>query len=319
MTRGEIARIKKMLTGPLGKRLNTADAARTELPQRFENTNSRREVTRLLAPTLDRSTARKFAGIVEQDRARLEATLKKIKADAVRASRDRQRTLQAAAAQLTSGLQTAAQLPVSGSSIGRVLLNVPFLISANSSVELEQFQIIENNSFAKFRARVENPDDFFGTVKFFYVWTNPKNAFEVINVTGFVLFNGHCSVGVSGGIFPGDRQASVLVKGRLEILEFFNDPPTSPLSQPDQEVTVLQMREAALGFGEVGAVDARDVFRGVALSHLHMVVPPLGVVVFGVVAFAGCGTGKNGSNAAVDFASGAFQVGSPAVLLATLT
>lgn len=273
----------------------------------------------MLAPTLDRSTVKKFADIVEQDRARLDARLKRIKAETVRASRDRQRTLQTAAAQLVNGLQAVGQLPVDGSPIGRVLLNVPFLISANSSVELEQFQIIENKSFAKFRARVENPDVFFGNVKFFYVWTNPKNAFEVINVTGFVTFNGHCSVGVDGGLFPGDRQAGVSVKGRLDILEFFNDPPTSPLSQPDQEVTALQMRETAFSFGEVGALDARDVFRGLALSHLHMVVPPLAVIVFGVVAAVSCGTGKNGSNAAADFASGAFQVGSPAVLLATLT
>ena len=319
MTRSEIARIKKMLTGPLGRRLDQAEAAQAGLPRRVQNIERRREATRLLASTMDRSTIRKFATIVEQDRARLDATLTRLKADAVRASRDRQRTLKAAAAQLVDGLQAVGQLPAGGSAIGRVLLNVPFLISANSGVELEQFQTIENNSFAKFRARVGNPDDFFGTVKFFYVWTNPKNAFEVINVTGFVIFNGHCSVGVDGGLLPGDRQASVLVKGRLEILEFFNDPPTSPLSQPDQEVTVLQMRETALGFGEVGALDARDVFRGVGLSHLHMIVPPRGVVVFGVVAFAGCGTGRDGSTAAVDFASGSFQVGSPAVLLATLT
>jgi hypothetical protein len=319
MTRSEIARIKKMLTGPLGKRLDKADAAQDDLPRRLQNKDSRREATRLLAPTLDRSTVKKFADVVEQDRARLDARLKRIKAEAVRASRDRQRTLQTAAAQLVNGLQAVGQLPVDGSPIGRVLLNVPFLISANSSVELEQFQIIENKSFAKFRARVENPDVFFGNVKFFYVWTNPKNTFEVINVAGFVTFNGHCSVGVDGGLFPGDRQASVLVKGRLDILEFFNDPPTSPLSQPDQEATALQMRETAFGFGEVGAIDARDVFRGLGLSHLHMVVPPLAVIVFGVVAAVSCGTGRDGSNAAADFASGAFQVGSPAVLLVTLT
>jgi hypothetical protein len=318
MTRSEIARIKKMLTGPLGKRLDKANAAQADLPRRLQNKDSRREVTRLLAATVDRSTVKKFAEIVEQDRARLEARLKKIKAEAVRASRDRQRTLRTAAAQLVNGWQAVAQL-LDESQIGHVLLNIPFLISANSSVELEQFQIIENNSFAKFRTRVENPDDFFGNVNFFYVWTNPKNTFEVINVAGFVMFNGHCSLGVGGGLFPGDRQASVTVEGRLDILEMFNDPPTSPLAQPDQTVTALQMRETAFGWGEVGAVDARDLFRGLGLTHIQMVVPPLATIVFGVVAAVSCGTGEDSSNAEADFASGAFQVGSPAVVLATLT
>ena len=319
MTETEIARIKKLLTGPLGKRLDKANAAQADQPTGFRNKDSRREVARLLKPTLYRATAAKFAEIATADQARLEARLKKIKAEAVRGSRDRQRTLSAAAAQVVNEWQAIAQVPLDESQIGHVLLNVPFVISASSSVELEQFQIIENKSFAKFRTRVEDGDDFRGDVRFSYVWTNPKNAFEVINVAGFVIFNGHCSLGVGGGLFPGDRQASVTVAGRLDILEMFNDPPTSPPVQADQKVTALQMKESAGGFSEVGAVDARDIFRGLGLTHLNMIVPPLATIVFVVAAAVSCGTGEDSGLAEADFASGAFQVGSPAVLLATLT
>ena len=268
---------------------------------------------------LERKTAAKFAEIAAADRARLEARLKKIKAEAVRGSRDRQRTLSAAAAQVVNHWQAIAQVPLDESQIGHVLLNVPFDISPGGGAELEEFQIIENKSFAKFRTRVNDGGRFTGEARFSFLWTNPKNAFEVINVAAFVIFNGHCFIGVDSGLFPGARDASLTVTGRLDILEMFNDPPTSPPVQADQKVTVLHMEEDSGGFSEVGAIDARDIFRGLGLSHLNMIVPPLATIVFVVAAAVSTATGEDGATAEADFASGAFQVGSPAVLLATLT
>ena len=316
MTRTEIARIKKMLTGPLGKRLDKANAARVDRPRRLTNKDSRRAAARLLAPTLDRATAREFAGLVAADQARLEAASNKLRAEAVRASRDNQRTLKAAAVQLVNGWQQLVQIP---GQIGHEVLNKPFLIWPTNSVDLEASEIIPVNSFAKFRTRVDDGDDFIGDVKFFYLWRNPKDTVAVINVTGFVIFNGHCFIGVGGGIFPADRRASVTVEGRLDVLEWFNQPPTSPPQQPDQRVTALTMSEEADGFGEVGAVDAKDIFRGFGLTATQVIVPPSAVMVFVVVAAVTCNTGEDDSIAEADFASGAFQVGSPAVLIATLS
>ena len=77
MTRNEIARLKKLLTGPVGKRLEKANAAQFDLPRRLRNKDSRRAVTRALASTLDRSTIRTFTAIAEQDHAKLEARLRR--------------------------------------------------------------------------------------------------------------------------------------------------------------------------------------------------------------------------------------------------
>jgi hypothetical protein len=319
MTKTEIARLKKLLSGPVGKRLDKANPANAAPLLRVRNKDSRRKATRVLAATLDRSAAKTFAAIVEQDRSKLDARLKKIKADAVRASRDRQRALKVAAAQYLNEWQQVVQLPLDPGQIGHILLNVPFDISPGGDAELEQSQIIENNSFAKFRASVEDGDEFRGEARFSFVWVNPKTTFEVINISGFVIFNGHCTLGTGGGIFPGDRHASVTVEGRLEILNVSNNPPTSPPGQSDQFVTALTMSEDTGGWSEVGAIDARDLFRGSALNHAQMIVPPQATIVFVVVASVRCDTGDDSSNAGADFASGAFQVGSPAVLLATLT
>ena len=317
MTKSEIARLKKLLTGPVGKRLQ--DAAQADLPRRFSNKDSRREAARALASILDSSTVKKFTAIAERDQAKLEARLKKFKAAAVRASRDRQRALKVATAQYLNEWHQVVQVPLDPGQIGHILLNVPFDISPGGDAELEQSQIIANNSFAKFRTSVEDGEDFRGEARFSFVWVNPKTTFEVINITGFVIFNGHCSLGTGGGIFPGDRKASVTVEGRLEILEVSTDPPTSPPGQPDQFVTALTMSEDTGGWSEVGAVDARDLFRGSGLNHTQMIVPGQATIVFVVVASVRCDTGDDSSNAAADFASGAFQVGSPAVLLATFT
>jgi hypothetical protein len=319
MTRNEIARLKKILTGPVGKRLEKAGAAQFDLPRRLRNKDSRRAVARALASTLDRSTIRTFTAIAEQDQANLEARLRKIKAEAVRASRGRQQALKAAAAKYLNTVKKATQVPLDSGQIGHELLNVPFMISPRGDAKIEQSHIIANNSFAKFRGRSEDNDDFAGGVAFSFAWTNPKPTTEVINISGFIIFNGHCSLGTGGGIFPADREATVTVDGRLEILEMINNPPTSPPAQPDQFVTALSMHEKTDGWGEVGAVDASDIFRGFALNHSNLIVPPAATLVFNVVASVTLDTGEDDSLAEADFASGGFSVGSPAVLLATLT
>ncbi len=318
MTKTETARLRKLLSGPVGKHLDKASAAYAP-PLRVRDKDSRRQARRLLAATVDRSAAKTFAALVEQDRAKLDARLEKIKADAVRASRDRQRAPKAAAAQYLNEWQHAVHLPLDPGQIGHILLNVPFDISPGGDAELEQSRIIENNSFARFRTRVENGKAFNGEARFSFVWVNPKTTSEVINISGFVIFNGHCALGTGGGIFPGDRKASVTVQGRLEILDVSKNPPTSPPGQPDQFVTALTMSEDTSGWGEVGAVAAKDLFRGFGLNHAQMIVPPQATIVFVVVASVRCTTGDDSSNAEADFASGALQVGSPAVLLATFT
>lgn len=319
MTRNEIARLKKILTGPVGKRLEKANAAQFALPRRLRNKDSRRTVTRALASILDRSAIRTFTAIAEQDQASLEARHRKIKAEAVRASRGRQRALKVAAAQYLNAVKNATQAPLDPGQIGHVLLNVPFMISARGDTRIEQSHIIANNSVARFRGRSEDDDDFDGSVAFSFAWTNPKPTTEVINISGFIIFNGHCSLGTGGGIFPADREATVTVDGRLEILEMINNPPTSPPAQPDQSVRALSMHENTDGWGEVGAVDARDIFRGFGLNHNNLIVPAGATLVFNVVASVTLDTGEDDSVAEADFTSGGFFVGSPAVLLATFT
>jgi hypothetical protein len=140
----------------------------------------------------------------------------------------------------------------------------------------------------------------------------------VVDVDGYAIFRGFGYVGTGGGLLPGDRMASASVDGRLEIYEW-TQPPTQPMPQPDQSVDVATLLVTAYGWGEVGAIESRNIHRGYDLRHTTLVVRPFGVLVFAVTAFVSCATGSDSGLAEIDFASGDFRVGSPAVVVAILS
>jgi hypothetical protein len=314
-----VARIRKMLTGSIGKQIDRASAINTALPETLRHKESRRAAAKALGAVVDRSTQRQLGDIMANDQAALQAALETSKAAAMKGSRGALKILNAAAAARVKGLAALPAVPTTGGTPQYDLQNTPFLIWPTNSVDLEASEIIPANSFAKFRTRIGTHKSFYGDVKFYYLWTNPNNKFALININGYVIFNGHCSVGVGGGNFPGDRSATVGLTGALQIFEWWNQPPTSPPSQPDESVDALHLRVTAFGWGEAGAVDARNFFRGFDLSHTLMIVPPFGTVVVAVTARVVCGTGEDSGNAEADFASAGFQVGSPAVLFTILS
>jgi hypothetical protein len=128
-------------------------------------------------------------------------------------------------------------------------------------------------------------------------------------------------VGSGGGVLPGiisgDRYSQLWLSANLYPLEWWNQPPTQPFPQTHQSQQALFLHTNTGGWGSVGALESKAVFRGYDLSHTLMLVPPHGVVVFEVA------TSISYSNAdgaiAVDFASGDFEVICPAVLVTILS
>jgi hypothetical protein len=315
----DIRKIKTALRGARGRRLDRQRAAELSLPTRVRNADSGRAAAKLLSPALtDRATARAFAALVASDDAKLAAGLKRLKADAIRKSREGQRGLRAQAAQRVRGLEAVVSSPLTGGTQYE-LLTEPFLIWPTNSIDLEASEIVPANSSAKFRARITEGKSFYGDVKFYYIWRNPRSTFAVVHVDGYAIFHGYAYVGVGGGLFPASRSARATVDGRLDILEWYNQPPTQPATQPDQSVSVANLSVSAGGFSEVGAIDWRDIYRGYDLRHTFLLVPPSAVLLFVVTAAVSLRTGSDSGYAEVDFASGAFNVGSPAVLVAVVS
>jgi hypothetical protein len=319
MDKQGIDRIRKALTGAQGKRLAKREAA-AEQPFDDGGATARRKAAKLASTIQPTGKAvKRFDKLLKAHSARAAEKARKWQAAAIEESVADAKLVEGQRASLIRSLGVLAELDPTVPSPEYHLLNTPFLIWPTNSVDLEASEIVPANSWAKFRARIEKNRSFFGDVKFYYLWDNPTDKFAVINANGYSIFRGTAFVGVGGGIFPANRVASVKLTATLQILEWWNQPPTSPFQQQDQSAEILNLRVSANGFSEVGAIDQRNVFRGSDLRHTLMLVPPRGVVVFAVTTAVTMGTGQDNGLSEVDFASGAFMVGSPAVLVTVLT
>lgn len=209
-----------------------------------------------------------------------------------------------------------------GSNFAPVVENIaaPFLIWATPSNTLTGSVIEPFNSHAKF---------FFSStagsgtreLTFYYLWSNPVDRFAVINIDGYLALNGFCRAGEDGGFWPGSRFTSINLTTKMVPLEWWNQPPTSPLFQSSQQEIALNFSASGGGgFGDVGAIEARRVTRASGLGYNHFLIPPLGVTVIEYTLVASFNSGQDASpSVLVDFDSGDFRVTSPFVTIQILT
>ncbi len=199
-------------------------------------------------------------------------------------------------------------------------LDSPFLIWATPANILTDSQIEPFASRAKFFFQSTARS---GTrqLDFYYLWRNPVDRFAVINIDGYLVLNGFCRAGENGGFLPGDRRTSISLTTKMVPLEWWNQPPTSPLFQSSQSEVVLAFSASGGGgFGDVGAIETRTLSRSSGLGYNFFMIPPNGVTVIKYSLIASFSRGSNGSGSViVDFDSGAFRVMSPFVTIQILT
>lgn len=279
----------------------------------------RQAATKLLtksSPDLAAS-AKPFNALMAKHMAKGNAALKKARSTAIKNPRVTKSALAKLAADRIKAFKVLAAVDVPGTQY--TLLNAPFDISSTAGMPLTSAQIVPSNSSAKFKLHVEDGPDPSNTVNFSYVWVNPSDKYVVMNVHGYIIFHGHCQLGAGGGFFPGDRFYRLQIDGRLDIFDWSQENPVSIPPAFDQSVNVYTTSEDQGRWSEVGAVDAKDIFRGYDLSRELLVVPPHATMGFVMTASFVCGTGDDSSLVDLDFASGNFQLGSPAVLLAIVS
>jgi hypothetical protein len=314
------AQIKAELTA--ARALALARGARGDAYARRERLSQDREIlgNRRAASQLFQACAAKSGFEVdqfEQIRARNVAALQHAeargKAAALHQSSAALKTLLGAVArrrELLGQLGTPAAAPLT--------LDSPFLIWPTQGIELFDTQIVPWNSSAKFTL---DSGRTFGheEVGFYFLWENPSDRFAVVRVHGFVVFNGTMTAGQDGGIFPGDRSASISAVGNLHLFEWWNQPPTEPLSQADQDQTALTVATSGYGWSDPGSIELEHVFRGLDCSYDLFLIPPHGVTVIEMAAALSYGTGTDSGHVSADFNSGDFQVMSPFVSIEVLT
>ncbi|MBI2253274.1 MAG: hypothetical protein HYU58_01500 [Proteobacteria bacterium] len=264
--------------------------------------------------------AKSFENILNKHKAQSNVALKKARQAAIKDSRGQKAALAALIARKAKAFELLAQPVVNVPSTQYHLLNTPFEISSSAGMPLSSSSIVPSSSFAKFTLHVSDGYDGLNTASFKYVWVNPFDRYVVVNVHGYIVFRGHCYWGADGGFFGGDRYVRLQIDGKLELFDWSNpDPISIPVAASYQSANVLTAEEDQGGWWDVGAVGAQDIFRGYDLSHELLVVPPRATMGFVMTAAIDCKTGDDSGLVDIDFASGNFQVSSPAVLLAIVS
>lgn len=212
-----------------------------------------------------------------------------------------------------------------------VVVDKPFLIWPTNGISLDASDIAPWNSWAKMtfdtnQQTVQFGDQtFFGLyleedLSFYYLWENPSDRYAVINVDGYLVFNGFCKAHAPGGIFAGDREADLNVDAHLYLLEWWNQPPTQPLGEADQSQGLVSLSASAGDMFDIhGTTRSQPIFRGRDLRYNLFLIPPNGVTVFEVTASFSYHIGLNGGDVHADFSTGDFEVMSPFLLISVLT
>lgn len=197
----------------------------------------------------------------------------------------------------------------------QITLDTPFLIWAlrdgmGASNILVDSQIVKGGSWAKISSSAEGneilADD---TVNFYFFWQNFTGQPAVVNVESFLMLDGFCKADGYGswtGTLNGD--AFVNVDATLSLLEWWNQPPTTPLQEPGQTAKVVDLLESKgtwkVWGSSTGATEA--VSNNYHVYYDTFYVPQNGVAIFevGVQVFLWGIFGK----CTVDFATDQFII-----------
>lgn len=195
----------------------------------------------------------------------------------------------------------------------------PFIIWPTNDLELIDSQIQPWNNTAKINAQWRKN---FGmeNLRFIFLWQNPNDRWVIVNVESNLMLNGACDEFEEGGFLSGSV-SNLYVDARLNVLEWWNQPPTSPFPQATQGQHVLSL--SASGGGVLsnlggGTVESASVAGTFDLSRSLFLIPPNGVAVFEVT-LAFVYDNSDGGMVQINFASGGFQVMCPALVIAILS
>jgi hypothetical protein len=312
----------KDLAAPRNARRQVFTPRQVDVSERSEIRANRRATENLLASSIAKAgfEVDKFDELLAQNRSALRRVAERRKAEAVERSSSAKDTLRHGVESRRKVMEHLAELtppesPTVAAPKFYELLDRPFTILPTGGVYLHAEQVESANSWAKFTV---DSDSVAGSeyLSFYFLWVNPSDTHAVIDVDAYLVLNGFCQVESDGGFIPGVRRSSMDLYAVLHLLEWWNQPPTSPLGQVDQEQQALILSTDTSGWLDDDATDSEEVFRGYDLRYNLFLVPPHGAVVFEValnVAFT-----SNEGSIHVDFQSGDFEVLCPGILIGVL-
>jgi hypothetical protein len=171
-----------------------------------------------------------------------------------------------------------------------VVLDTPLAILAQPPNILTASHIEPRNSTAQMRysASQRGIEDFGGedlTVSFVFRWENSSaNPVLLANIASHLVVKGYWEVDAFNSFLPYVNYAGVEADAKLQLFEWWNQPPTSPLSEASQTTQILDFEaEGPAAGGRAQNTKYAWVFNGYDVKYSSLAVPPNGVVVFEVI------------------------------------
>ena len=234
---------------------------------------------------VDAAKMRKPAG---QSAESLKKMLEAQRAGTAKASAEKLKRLQVQLADRESALKALSKPAISPFTPYSIFLNEPFLIWENPHPNLsilKDWHIVPFFSDAEVQVDyTHGGDNTYFT--FYYFWENEAEVSAVIDVTSVLIFNGDCVVSAQGGVFSSDS-CYLDIGASLTLLEWWNNPPTSPLYQTTQNTSVVNLSVSGPTFPEylwensASASQALD-YQLAYVSYDKFLIPPLSSAVFEV-------------------------------------
>jgi hypothetical protein len=283
--------------------------------------NQRNRSERLLSSTLTGTghDIMELEKICEQTQVEMGQFLEKQKSAVIKRSSSVKDTLRYRTDARRKVIEGLALAPIFNS----VVLDTPLFILPSQGINLAPPHIQPWNNVAKISGQWETPypDNRSDNVSFVFVWKNPSAKYAVVNVLSSLILNGFCYAWADAGVFVSNL-ASLIISGRLGILEWWNNPPTSPPEESGQIQDIVDLEAQAYGhIFEVGDYESSAISGYYGFDYQQFVLPPEGVAVFEVELdiFHAIETFGGHGSIGVDFASGDFEVMCPAVIIFILS
>jgi hypothetical protein len=299
---------------------------RADFSKNIEKSASQQAINELLASNLTKAgfESDKFGALIKQSDAEARQRIANLKAEADKQSPAVLDTFNRAVENLSVRLANLKALPPPPDAPAQfVVLDTAAEIFTFPGITLDFMHVgpsPEYNS-AKFLLKASAGEagfNAFEQVSFGgFFWQNPSDRPVVVNVHGYIVLNGLCSVFSDGGPFFGSRFSHLFVDVDLQIHELWNDPATSPIGQPGQSQNALSLRCDSSGFLDTGCANGESLFRGFDLQFNQFMVPPKGIARFDIDCLFSSFMGNGETQS--DFSFGGRQLLCPGVLLNVLT
>ncbi|MBJ6723122.1 hypothetical protein [Geomesophilobacter sediminis] len=270
---------------------------------------------KLLEPCLNSlGRSSELDGILEQNQTEMRRFLEKQRAAMVKQSETQSDTL---AYGITSRRRAVEHLAAvknqsqESPNLSFVVLDRPLFIFPSDGITMTSSLFAPWNNVAKISGEWNTPmaNDGNDDLSFIFVWENPNEHAVVLNVESYLSLNGYCDVLAEAG----DNNSMLSMLAELGILEYWNNPPTSPTGQRAQFDYVAFLSADGGGIFGVGDYESTGVGGSFDVRYRDFLVPPQGVAVFEVTLSIRHWT--NGGFIEADFTSGDFEVMCPAVVI----